>query len=117
MNVGDYVRTKEEGLIGKIIEQNEQYVIAPYKNGQLFVSKNSIKSSPNIIDLIEVGDYVNDKRVEWIGYKMYQDNGKECVGIGDKIILFNEFTKDYIDEKNIKSIVTREQFERMEYKL
>ena len=109
MKVGDYVRTKD-GRIEKYSGTNDSEI-------ENFTLNEIIKSSPNIIDLIEVGDYVNGKRVEWIGFKMYQDNGKECKGIGDKIILFNEFTKDYIGKKDIKSIVTKEQFKKMEYKL
>ena len=117
MNVGDYVRTKEYG-IHKISIIKDDYIIDDMLYNYCEIHKsNVIKSSPNIIDLIEVGDYVNKKRVEWIGYKMYQDNGKECKGIGNKIILFNEFTKDCISEKGIKSIVTKEQFSQMEYKV
>lgn len=122
MKVGDYVRTNN-GLIFKIVGGNEdnweldieysklEYMedtwLELYKyndNGGWFIRENC-KSSPNIIDLIEVGDYVN---------------GKEISGI-------DEYTKQltyeygettmYIDNENIKSIVTREMFESMEYKV
>jgi hypothetical protein len=77
-----------------------------------------IKSSPNIIDLIEVGDYVNSKRVEWVGYDIYKENeDKILTGIGEKRILFNEFTKDSVRKNGIKTIVTKEQFQSMEYKV
>lgn len=55
--------------------------------------------SPNIIDLIEVGDYVNGLLIKSIG-----DNFYNC---GHTLVYF----------KNIKSIVTKEQFESIEYKV
>lgn len=132
MKVNDYVRTKKRGFqppqIARITNmskdsgyKNEYYIaldrnLIPYYEYHIY-EEDVYKSSPNLIDLIEVGDYVNGKRVEWIGYKMYQDNGKECVGIGDKIILFNEFTKDYVGEKDVKTIVTKEQMKEMEYRV
>ena len=62
------------------------------------VDVSKIKSSPNIIDLIEVGDYVNGEKVTNINGILYVKN------IGA------------LEEINIKSIVTKEQFEAMEYK-
>ena len=119
MKVGDYVRT-DTGQIGKISYFEGDMVrvdcdkFITYKNNH----NEIIKISPNIIDLIEVGDYVNGKRVEWIGYDLYRENeDKTLTGIGEKRILFNEFTKDSVREKGIKSIVTREQMESMEYRL
>ena len=125
MKVGNYVRTKW-GYICKIVNINEfrepsmKYgVEASYLKDIMFIGdEDIIKSSPNIIDLIEVGDYVNGKRVEWIGYDLYRENeDKTLTGIGEKRILFNEFTKDSVREKGIKSIVTKEQFEGMEYRI
>lgn len=62
------------------------------------------KSSHNIIDLIEVGDYVNGLRVHGI-----TDYGLEVYMFGD--------AKEILEENEIKSIVTREQFESMSYKV
>ncbi len=64
-------------------------------------SDEVIKASHNIIDLIEVGDYVNGFEVEFI------DNENK------NIICYTAT----FDEEDIKSIVTKEQFEAMEYKL
>ena len=124
MKVGDYVRLSDG------IHKIKHYEYRPdYENchcmylddndyGLLFTNKDLIKLSPNIIDLIEVGDYVNGKRVEWIGYDLYRENeDKTLTGIGEKRILFNEFTKDSVREKGIMTIVTKEQFESMEYKV
>ena len=139
MKIGDYVRNKygiakiidiktnDEGIDicyfdndiafifdTKLKEEKYRTHILPLANN---VDINKIKHSPNIIDLIEVGDYVNGKKVEWIGYGMYQDTEDGLIGIGDKFILFNEFTREGAREKDIKSILTKEQFESMEYKL
>lgn len=62
------------------------------------VDVSKIKSSPNIIDLIEVGDYVNGNKVTDINGIIYVKD----VG--------------FLEEIEIKSIVTKEQFEAMEYK-
>ena len=130
MNVGDYVRYKKtvyhnQGVdnirISKIkhisdTDYNMKFIF--FENGNGEYEENIIKSSPNIIDLIEVGDYVNSKRVEWIGYDLYKENkDKTLTGIGEKRILFNEFTKDSVRKNGIKTIVTREQFSQMEYKV
>ena len=69
-------------------------------------SRAITKASYNIIDLIEVGDYVNGERV----------TNKE-----DNTLLIEP--KDYtlsgmkVSTKDIKSIVTKEQFENMKYKI
>ena len=122
MNIGDYVRTKG-GNIFKIVggnadnwkididfiklEQTEEnwYESNRYNdNGYWFNEENIIKSSPNIIDLIEVGDYVN-------GMPVYEYDNHLVVNQLDGSYL-------YIEElRKIKSIVTKEQFESMEYKI
>ena len=66
MKVGDYVITKDRLHIGKIYnindfrEQSMMYAIDfPKQDDFIFMGEDDFKSSPNIIDLIEVGDYVN----------------------------------------------------------
>ena len=110
MKVGDYVRT-ESGGIGKIIEidnnascshiitDNETFGLG-WDGEQVnwdFITE-IVKSSPNIIDLIEVGDYVNGNKVTDINGIIYVKD----VG--------------FLEEIEIKSIVTKEQFETTEYK-
>ena len=111
MQVGDYVRTNNGG-IGKIIK-------CPFKtiyldeiwgdiNGhQTIITDNVYKTSPNIIDLIEVGDYVNGAFV--IRFKT-DENGTQWLYTN------NENAYGYKSDE-IKSIVTKEQFKIMEYKL
>lgn len=113
MKVGDYVRTKN-GYICKVTnindfrEPNVRYCVdANYLKDFMFIGDEDIyKSSPNIIDLIEVGDYVNGCRVDDIRpthlYCNEDDDDDFC-----EIIL----------KENIKSIVTKDQFKAMEYKV
>ena len=104
MKIKDYVRTKK-GEIGKItyISKYNTAITTDYTTNPTIAKcvsiSNIIKSSPNIIDLIEVGDYVNGLLIKSIGDKFYN-----C---GHTLVYF----------KNIKSIVTKEQFESMKYKV
>lgn len=100
MNVGDYVRTKD-GYIGKAIIITE-YVVN-IENKKIVEIKDIIESSPNIIDLIEVGDYVNGEKVIYINEKY------EYLEVSDEYVI--------IKKEDIKSIVTHQQFEQVEYKL
>lgn len=111
MKVGDYVRTNS-GDIGIIINCPEQ-LKKDYGNWLWFETINEqrpirnediIKSSPNIIDLIEVGDYVNGKKVV-----------KNCLEDGGNIILFEDGFCANNDE--IKSIVTKEMYSSVEYRV
>ena len=129
MKIGDYVRT-DTGIIEKIekiYKQNEtndthiqlnrmgtgKSVFILDKNETLLNSKGEvIKSSPNIIDLIEVGDYVNGEQIIDI---RSDDN------INNEKLLYyyipSDYGEDCFREQDIKSIVTKEQFESMEYKI
>ena len=101
IQVGEIVRT-DKGNIGKIIEirigKNEEtntyqniYIL---DNGLFTIIDYIVKHSFNLIDLIEVGDYVNGERI-----KMHSES---------------EVLKT---PKKIKSIVTHEQFTSLEYKV
>lgn len=98
---GMYVRTKG-GFIDKIIsfkstisndyvELEDEY----YAN-----KKDILKASHNIIDLIEVGDYVNGFPV------IHKENDILKCGL---LVQFKE--------NEIKTIVTKEQFESMQYEI
>ena len=120
MKVGDYVRTPQ-GIIAKIIniqEDTGQYFLNG--NAVSLESKNYItdknitigenfKHSPNIIDLIEVGDYVNGHRV--IDITKGQIRALYYEDINQKGALIPMINKD------IKSIVTKEQFEEIKYEI
>ena len=98
IKVNDYVRTNK-GTIDKITDEN----IMAYQMALMGFGEKPIKSSPRIIDLIEVGDYVNGEYVTNINKK---DNYVD-VGYDDAILR----------AKDIKSVLTKEQFEQMEYKI
>ena len=73
------------------------------------LKKDIIKSSYNIIDLIELGDYVNGEKVFAIHYHYLWDEQD----IGTAIEIEHEITA--ILNEDIKSILTKEQFEAMKY--
>lgn len=72
--------------------------------GLRFSDDDLPKMSKNIIDLIEVGDYVNGKKVI---LNCLQDGG-------NFIILEDGFC---INNNEIKSIATKEQFKKIEFRL
>lgn len=114
LEVGMYVKTKN-GYICKIInindyrEPNMKYGIeANYLRDIMFIGDNDIaKASYNIIDILEVGDYVNSEKIDYISISK---DGKKRPLIRDNIYLFDKY-------KSINSIVTKEQFKQMAYKV
>ena len=107
MKVGDYVRFYDRSWteIGQIVGEVEDSHLKVVKcRDGYYDLDNFIKSSPNIIDLIEVGDYVNGRIVDEFIYL-------------DKLGLIGLTELEKEDEKFIKSIVTKEQFSQMEYKI
>lgn len=125
LEVGMYARYN--GKIGKIThickcEQCEargyyEPVIEYIHGEDEYVScyfKNNLKASHNIIDLIEVGDYVN-------GYRVIT-NKKEYIELNNAdlnydCIEYQRILKNKYSEIAINSIVTKEQFESMSYKV
>ncbi len=116
MNVRDYVRIKNEAgwcCIGKIVNINEfrepdmKYCIDIQGEDYIFVPEDMIaKSSPNIIDIIEVGDIITTNNL--CGEITKIDNDK---------IYTTCYDGEYCSASDIKSIVTKEEFKEMEYKL
>ena len=123
MKVGDYVRTKN-GNIRKIEEViNKDYNEPDYGVDKIVINieevedtiymepflykEDIIKSSPNIIDLIEVGDIVNYGLLGG-GMVIFKKDG----GITTNTILFSN-----LKEKDIKKVITKEQIENIEYEV
>ena len=109
LEVGMYVRTiggierlKKENDNGWFFEKS--MIIKPDN-----IEKYIIKASHNIIDLIEVGNYVN-------GYPVIEIPYMEENKIVYKLYYKNNFLLCTENHK-IKSIVTKEQFESMSYKV
>lgn len=143
MEVGDYVRTKD-GLISKYIgyEEDEKdkeynkynfnskiYWFYEYYDDYVYeedfkewYEKKVIKTSPNIIDLIEENDLIE------IEYKISTgENQKEIVQVIKNVnnkLFIKTYTEHYVFVENIeetiykiKGIITKEQIASMEYKL
>ena len=117
---GMYVRINNDFRIiclgiGKIKKINEDSIYVEtkdYFNGiPISYNKNQIeKASYNLIDLIEVGDYVNN---ELIIDKFYDYANKEwnLVTSSTKYLKYDKYRND------IKDIVTKEQFNSMKYEV
>ena len=128
-----YVRTKKS--IGKVYqvcknEKNEdgtiynKFILNTNDRLEICDTDLVVKASHNIIDLIEVGDYVNGFKIirrfvnihngkkllialeKEEGYE-YSNNLNDYMG-DDSIHIYNEY---------IKTIVTKEQFESMQYEV
>ena len=106
--------TKDDGY-GKpkvrVIEL-DRHLNTPYKFDYIFYTDENVikkcKASYNIIDILEVGDYVN-------GYPIY-----EIVEYEDdtRAIVIDDDNKSIIWKKqDIKSVITHEQMEQMAYKV
>lgn len=119
-----YVRTKD-GIIAKVDYIDDDTIFfnkdlyKTYSDSIDFLEKDNlkriVKASYNIIEILEEGDYVNGYKVTGIGgtyhgrkdiaiYCDYQENEKT----GKWIMIYDD---------EIKSIVTKKQFEQMAYKV
>ena len=125
IKVGEYVRSRQ-GYIAKVIKIEEDYCIEFNKSimrrygeesDMLFLNpeytyederSEIIKHSPNIIDLIEVGDYVNGVKIEEFETEV------NTVTKNKRIVAKYEWGK-VINDFEIKEIVTKEQFEAIKY--
>ena len=104
LEVGMYVRTKDKIVKIEKISDGVMWDTQGYVHFGDF-----IKASHNIIDLIEVGDYVN-------GYKVYYCYCADEDSTG--LFIDTEKGRQWLDKPGqIKSIVTKEQFEQMQYKV
>lgn len=130
MEIGDYVRTKQRGFqfpqIARIKSMSKD---SGYKNQHFIELDHNLlpdyeyhiyeedidKSNPNIIDLIELGDLVK------IEFEKDDTNVFEVVAIdknNNEIGIFNNnFEFDWAGIEQLKSIVTKEQFKSIEYKV
>ena len=117
MNVGDYVRIintlNDYVEIIKIKELNEYDGYLLDERNYQYSTDEIIKSSPRIIDLIEVGDYVNGCLV-----KNRRASCNENLGGHPKQIDVGKNKENkWLCEEDIKTIVTHEQMEAMQYRV
>ncbi len=110
LKIGNYIRTTS----GKI-----RKIISLYDTGDVFVEthscikqENIISSSNNIIDLIEIRDFIEYKQSN-----MYWNIPTRVTGRYNRQQELTELMVGEIPLKNVEitSIVTREQFEKMSY--
>lgn len=103
IEVGEYVRTKDE-IIDKVdalygMIENTVHL----ENQKWFDIKNIVKHSKQLIDLIEVEDIVKDE------YNKY-----EVAFVKDDKIYCNDYNYDdslvVLEEKDIKTILTKESY-------
>ena len=132
---GMYVRTKDGiakylGLGKNVLTINESNQFKHYANQHLFdnsifdvghdwgdtLSNEEFKSiekytekdpSFNLIDLIEVGDYVNGEKVTSVE-PVYEKDNERYLGFGDYDYYIHA-------SEDIKSVVTKEQFNACKY--
>ena len=119
LEVGMYVRIKwGNGLqtisqcknivnMGDTQYAKEDFYIHTDHSGEVIYKTMIVKSSFDIIDILEVGDYVN-------GYPIY-----EIVEYEDDtraIVIANDNKSIIWEKQDIKSVITHEQIEQMAYK-
>lgn len=110
LEVGMYVRTELYSISKIIYIEDTNWLEIDKNKGCLIHDETVLKASHNIIDLIEVGDYVN-------GYPVYEiieyENNTRAIVIGDdnKSIIWEE------SSQYIKTVLTKEQYESMAYKV
>ena len=112
-----HVRTKD-GEIHKIKSINDEYIKYENDFGIPYESKEYIvKASYNIIDILEKGDYVNGSKV--IDISIIGKDKEKWVWVEQMEDTDNKYGDDYVGYNNeqIKSIVTKEQFESMSYRI
>jgi len=107
------VRVNRNQGVRKIVEHVKEYsqfildepIMDEYADATILLDEEDvIKASYNIIDLIEAGDYVNGHKI--LGNNNYKIFYYECYD--------GEIGLEDID---IKSIVTKEQFNKVKYEL
>ena len=104
IEANEYVRTKD-GIIGKVIKVLSNRVFLN-SLGYAVLIKDIVKHSKQLIDLVEVGDYVNGREVKHIA--MFE-------GFPDypKLIFVDEthlIPDDTCENDEIQTILTKEQY-------
>ncbi len=125
IEVNEYVRTTN-GKIAKYIGYNKELELHMFDKGikwhyeyytdifeedefNEFINEDIVKHSKQLIDLIEVGDYVNGYKV--IKLKDGFVEGTMEIVLSNNAIIYRHHSED------IKTILTHEQFEQNSYKV
>ena len=111
IEVGEYVRT-DNGEIHRVIdiEKGSIKIKSQYKEwiGLCCIAKHS----KQLIDLVEVGDYVNGEKVEEIKEPSLANDYNRLVFCNEREGEYNLFFN-----RDIKTILTKEQYEANCYKV
>ena len=123
---GMYIRTKYNDFcnmvaIRKIDEIDDDgsfwiddYIIDTYGDEQNKLHEEDIEiASEDIVNVIKPGDYVNGYLVTAVNKDAY---GETIVFVGQRLIEEAGYYRSYYS-KDIKTIVTKEQFENMAYEV
>lgn len=124
LEVGMYIRTNY-GKIDKILKLNESYVKGVSQKDEFYAYdiEKIVKASYNIIDILEVGDYANGVEITEIYKKGDSFRGNRNYIFKEKIIEVANDNYETIPvealftNNEIETIVTKEQFEQMAYKV
>lgn len=118
-----YIYQRYNGIITKYIVDKEYYIdtetgIARQKDETAFLGK----VSENIIDLIEVEDFVNGYKVLAIEDSIYRNSKRILIYKNDKEkcerwIYIQEYDEKIHTQDDIVEILTHEQYEQNCYKL
>lgn len=128
MKVGDYIRTSSGKIAKYLGHEGDKYKFDDYiywyyeyyndyvydEDYEEWLEEEEVKVYKNLINLIEVGDYVNGHRVNFI------DGDREYFVISfgdDAYTLKSQFNGDiyWVSKDDIKSIVTKESMESVTY--
>lgn len=114
IEVNEYVRTKEGEIhkVIKIIEDDGDWDYYCCGNNVGYFAMDIANHSKQLIDLIEVGDFVNGYRVISVDYDVTNDT-TECI----ELDLNSNYQYNFISIRQIQTILTKEQFEANCYKV
>lgn len=119
IEVGEYVRTSNNGIkrIDTIFKNKTVnkygYEVGSEWDGKLYSyikTTDILKHSKNIIDLIEVGDFVNGYTIITVNYEEQYITTLFVNNFGEKAI-------KVLQDTDIKTILTKEQYNQNCYRL
>lgn len=107
IEVGEYVRTNEGEIhkVIKIIEDDGDWDYYCCGNNVGYFAMDIANHSKHLIDLIEVGDFVNGYRVISVDYDVTNDT-TECI----ELDLNSNYQYNFISIRQIQTILTKEQY-------
>lgn len=120
IETNEYVRTKK-GIIGELISETLSYPEPSewklkVNNTEIVIVESEdypVNHSKQLIDLIEVGDIVNSCIVVGFGYECVNGNKEKSILVEGKYTKVNFALLNW----DIKTILTKEQFETNCYKV